>query len=132
VDLDLPATGTCELSTRGRRSGRSRRVEIWYVVVDGQVLLTGTPGPRDWLANLRVQPAAVLHVDGSTRDIEVVATEVTDAAARRRIITEAWRLQPWYASQSYTLDDWVAGSPVVTLAPVDDPPGGAAPSSRVR
>ena len=30
----LPLTGTCDLSTIGRRSGRPRRVEIWYVLVD--------------------------------------------------------------------------------------------------
>ena len=49
----LPPTGTCEISTLGRRSGRVSRIEIWYVVVDAQIVLTGTPGSRHWLANLR-------------------------------------------------------------------------------
>ena len=45
MDLDdLALTGTCDLSTRGRRSGRWRRVEIWYVIVEGQIVVTGTPG----------------------------------------------------------------------------------------
>ena len=39
MDLDdLPLTGTCDLSTMGRRSGRWRRVEIWYVIIDGQLV----------------------------------------------------------------------------------------------
>lgn len=60
--VSLPPTGTCEVSTVGRHSGRARRVEIWYVVIDGQIVLTGTPGVRHWLANLREHPDAVLHL----------------------------------------------------------------------
>ena len=115
----LPPTGTCEVSTLGRRSGMTRRVEIWYVVVDGQIVLTGTPGARHWLANLREQPEAVLHLREPARDCAVVAREVTDEAARRRVAGQAWRLQPWYAEQPYSIDDWVSGSPMVTLTPTD-------------
>lgn len=113
----LPPTGTCEVSTLGRRSGRTHRVEIWYVVVDGTVVLTGTPGARHWLANLRDHPEAVLHLREPASDVAVTAVEVTDEVARRRIAAEAWRLQPWYEDQPYTLDDWVGGSPMVTLTP---------------
>ena len=113
----LPPTGTCELSTVGRRSGRPRRVEIWYVVVDGQIVVTGTPGARHWLANLRDDPGAVLHLRDPQRDLAVRATEVVESAARRRVAEEAWRLQPWYAEQPYSLEQWVADSPMVTLVP---------------
>ena len=113
----LPLTGTCELSTVGRRSGRPRRVEIWYVVVDGQIVVTGTPGARHWLANLREHPEAVLHLRDPQRDLAVRATEVVESAARRRVAEEAWRLQPWYAEQPYSLEQWVADSPMVTLVP---------------
>ncbi len=113
----LPETGTCDLSTLGRRSGRWRRVETWYVVVDGDVVLTGTPGTRHWLANLRAHPSAVLHLRDPTRDVPVTATEVTDPAERLRIAAEARRLQPWYAEQPFALDDWVEGSPMVRLTP---------------
>ena len=113
----LPPTGTCEVSTLGRRSGRPRRTELWYVVVDGQVVLTGTPGARHWLANLREHPQAVLHLREPACDLEVVAQEVTDEAARRRIVGQAWRVQPWYAAQPFSIDDWVSGSPMVTLTP---------------
>lgn len=113
----LPPTGTCEVSTLGRRSGRIRRVEIWYVVVDGQIVLTGTPGARHWLANLREHPEAVLHLREPASDLAVVAVEVTDVAARRRVAGQAWRLQPWYAAQPHSIDDWVSGSPMVTLTP---------------
>lgn len=114
---ELPSTGTCDLSTLGRTSGAVRRIEIWYVVVDGLLVLTGTPGRRGWLANLRARPEATLHLRDPERDLPVVAREVTDPGERRRIIEGATRAQPWYAEQPYSLDDWVAGSPVVVLTP---------------
>jgi deazaflavin-dependent oxidoreductase (nitroreductase family) len=113
----LPVTGTCDVSTTGRRSGQARRVELWYVVVDGDVVLTGTPGARHWLANVREHPRAVLHLRHPDRDVPVTATEVTDGTRRRRIAEEAWRLQPWYADQPYSIADWVASSPMVVLVP---------------
>ena len=119
-------TGTCELTTVGRRSGLGRRVEIWYVVVDGRVTVTGTPGARNWLANLRENPGAVLHLRDPDRDVAVRAEEVTEGARRRRVATEAWRLQPWYAEQPYTLDDWVTDSPMVVLTPLHTERPGAA------
>ncbi|NHA68344.1 nitroreductase family deazaflavin-dependent oxidoreductase [Phycicoccus flavus] len=112
---DLRPTGSCELTTTGRRSGAGRRIEIWYVVVDGEVVVTGTPGRRDWLANLRADPRARLHLTGPERDVDVVATEVTDPAARRALVREIWRVQPWYSRQGHSLDSWVARAPIVTL-----------------
>jgi deazaflavin-dependent oxidoreductase (nitroreductase family) len=114
---ELPLTGTCDVSAIGRRSGEVRRIEIWYVIVDGQIVLTGTPGPRSWLANLRAHPDAVLHLRDPSRDLVVSAQEVTDQAKRRQIAEEACRLQPWYADQPYAMDDWVADSPMVVLTP---------------
>jgi hypothetical protein len=114
---ELPLTGTCDVSTIGRRTGKVRRIEIWYVIVAGQIVLTGTPGARSWLANLRSHPGAVLHLRDPVRDLQVVAREVTDPAQRRQVAEEAARLQPWYADQPYSVDDWVAGSPMVVLEP---------------
>ncbi len=114
---ELSLTGTCDLDTVGRRSGRSRRVEIWYVVVDRQVVVTGTPGARHWLGNLREHPEAVLRLREPALRLAVSAREVTDPLERRRIAEQAWRLQPWYAEQPYSIDDWIAYSPMVVLAP---------------
>ena len=113
----VPPTGTCNLSTVGRRSGAVRRVEVWYVVVDEQIVLTGTPGVRHWLANLRGCADAVLHLCHPDRDVPVHASEVTDRDARRRIAQEAWGLQPWYAEQPFSVEEWVEGSPMVVLTP---------------
>lgn len=115
--VELPSTGTCDLRTIGRRSGQGRLVEIWYVVVDGQIVLTGTPGARHWLANLREHPGAVLRLRDPERDLAVMAEEVTDRAKRRHVAEEAFRLQPWYAHQPYSIEEWVTSSPMVVLRP---------------
>lgn len=120
----MPATGTCDLSTVGRRSGAVRRVETWYVVVDARIVVTGTPGPRDWLANLRREPGAVLHLRDPARDLPVTAQEVTGRSDRLRVVAEAWRLQPWYAEQPFSVEEWVAGSPMVVLVPAGADHGG--------
>ena len=126
----MPATGTCVLRTVGPRTGRSRLVELWYVVVEAELVLTGTPGPRAWRANLRVNPAAVVRLPDPEGERAVVAREVTDPHRRRRIIDEAWRLQPWYAEQPYSVEEWVASSPVVVLDP-HGPSGGTSETIRV-
>ncbi|GAA2017830.1 hypothetical protein GCM10009740_01720 [Terrabacter terrae] len=85
--------------------------------MDGRIVVTGTPGARHWLANLREHAGAVLHLREPVQHLEVLAEEVTDAATRRRIAEQAWRVQPWYATQGYSVEDWVSGSPMVLLTP---------------
>ncbi len=113
----LPSTSVCDLTTTGRRSGRPARIEIWFVVVDGRVVLTGTPGRRDWLANLRADPRATLHLRDPDQDVAVVAEEVTDPTDRRALVRGVWRVQPWYSRQGDGIDAWVARAPIVVLRP---------------
>ena len=105
---------TCDITTTGRASGKPRRIEIWYFMVDGLVYITGTPGPRDWYANLLVQPSMVFHVkEGAQADLPARAIPITDATERRRILGAVMRGNSWFSAQSYDLDAWVAGSPRV-------------------
>ena len=41
-----------DITTTGRKTGRPRRKEIWFHNIDGHLYITGTPGRRDWYANL--------------------------------------------------------------------------------
>jgi deazaflavin-dependent oxidoreductase (nitroreductase family) len=107
---------TCDITTTGRASGQPRRIEIWYFVVGEQVYLTGTPGPRDWYANLQAQPRLVFHVkEGAQADLPARALLITDPTERRRIMGEVMRSNSWFRSQSYDLDAWVASSPLVEV-----------------
>ena len=52
--------------------------------VEGRFFITGTPMPRDWMANLRVDPRIVVHVkQGVHADVSGQAIEVDDEELRR-------------------------------------------------
>ncbi len=61
------ADHTVDITTTGARSGRPRRIEIWFHNVDGTVYLTGLPGPRDWYANLMADPRLTFHLKHGVR-----------------------------------------------------------------
>ena len=52
---------TIDITTIGRASGEPRRIEIWFHNIDGHIYITGTPGRRDWYANLRADPNFTFH-----------------------------------------------------------------------
>lgn len=101
---------TIDITTVGRKTGRERRIEIWFHYVDGEVYLTGLPCTRDWYANLKANPAFTFHLKESTQaDIPATATLITDETERREIMTKILH-KPDRMSQ---LEAWVAGSPLV-------------------
>jgi hypothetical protein len=115
MDLDsatlaqLRRTRTIDLTTRGRRSKRSARIEIWWFYVDGRFIITGTPGPRDWYANILDDPAVIIHANGGDYPARAVPIDderiraavfdhpdtrwYTSQAERRRLIDEAPMIQ---------------------------------------
>ena len=101
---------TVDITTYGRRSGLPRRIEIWWFRVEGRFIITGTPGRRDWMANLRADPRLVVHVNG--HDIEATASLVHDAAFRRRVFTQPHT--SWYRTQEQ-LEELVSIAPMVEV-----------------
>ena len=111
LDLDrLGRTLTVDITTTGRQSGRPSRIEIWWFRIDGRFVITGTPGPRDWYANLLADPRLTVHVDGM--DLRARAVPVTDAAFRRTVMTHP--RTSWYATQA-DLDALVETAPMVEV-----------------
>ena len=105
---------TIDITTTGRRSGQPRRIEIWMMVVDDRFFITGTPGPRDWLANLRADPEFVVHVRTTTpADLDAVASEVVDEPTRRVVLEHL--TTSWYRGQA-PLDELVATAPMVEVS----------------
>ena len=77
VQAALATDMTIDITTIGRRSGESRRIEIWFLNVDGVIYITGTPGPRDWFANLAADPSLIFHLKESVvADLPATATIV--------------------------------------------------------
>lgn len=98
---------TIDITTTGAKTGRPRRIETWAWVDGDTVYLTGSPGRRDWYANLVANPDFTLHLKrGIEPDVPVRARPIVDPADRRTIFD---RLRPAQA------DAWTAGSPLVEV-----------------
>jgi hypothetical protein len=115
----LESERTIDITTTGRTSGRPHRIEMWFHNLDGRLYLTGTPGTRDWYANLQVHPAFTFHLKGRVRaDLPARATAIVAPPQRRTILARLLdRL-----GRAADLDAWVRGSPLVEVEILDPEP----------
>jgi len=104
----LAADRTVDITTTGAKSGEPRRIETWTWIAGGVVYLTGSPGRRDWYANLKANPGLVLHVKrGEHVDLPARARPIEDPAERREIFGRLL--------SSGDVEAWIADSPLVEL-----------------
>ena len=104
---------TIDITTTGRHSGDARRIEIWMLVVDDRFFITGTPGPRCWLANVRNDPRVVVHVkNGMQADLVAWGHEVADQATREMVLSHD--AAQWYRTQA-PVETLVVKSPMIEL-----------------
>jgi deazaflavin-dependent oxidoreductase (nitroreductase family) len=101
---------TIDITTTGARSGEPRRIEIWAWPLGDVLYLTGSPGRRDWYANLKADPEFTLHLKGGiAADVTAHARPIEDPAKRRDVLTRL------LADSSYDLEGWIAGAPLVEV-----------------
>lgn len=113
VQRALENDRTVDITTAGRTSGQPRRIEIWQYRYDGRTFLSGSPGTRDWYANLLADPEFTFHLKGSaTADLPATARPITDDAERREVIAG---ILDDLGRGSENLDDWVANSPLTEV-----------------
>ncbi len=103
---------TIDITTIGRTSGLPRRIETWFYRVDDQIYLTGSPGRRDWYANLLANPGFTFHLKQSVAaDLPARATPITRREERRaifeRILSDL--------GGSANLQAWLEGSPLMVV-----------------
>lgn len=106
---------TIDITTTGRKSGKPRRIETWFRRVGDRYYLTGTPGPRDWYANLLVNPDFTFHLKQTAQaDLPARARPITDEDERRQILSDSSMV--WYQNQVGGVEPLVEGSPLVEVA----------------
>ena len=99
---------TIDITTTGAKSGRPRRIETWAWVDGGTLYLTGSPGRRDWYANLKSNPDLTVHLKrGARADVPGRARPIEDPAERRAVFSRV--------AGAYDLEAWIAGSPLVEV-----------------
>ncbi len=114
---------TIDIITTGAKSGLPRRTEIWFTNVDGRIIICGTPGatgdkgprtPRDWLANLKANPAFTFCLKESLHaELPARAVEIVDPADRRYLMSAP--ATQWYRDQVESLEELVQHSPIVEV-----------------
>lgn len=94
IDI-TPAAGTSEriidITTLGRRTGRARRIEIFFYRAAGATYLCSGAGgaATDWHANLLANPNFTFHLKNGIRaDLPARATPVTAPAERQAVLAE--------------------------------------------
>ena len=108
----LESDRTIDITTTGRKSGEPQRLEIWFHNVDGRIFITGTPGRRDWHANLLADPAFTFHLKESIQaDVPAVAHPIVDPVERRAVF-EVLLHRLGYLDR---IDTWIADSPLVEV-----------------
>jgi deazaflavin-dependent oxidoreductase (nitroreductase family) len=113
VQRALENDRTIDITTTGRNSGQPRRIEIWRYRYDGRTFLSGSPGTRDWYANLLVNPEFTFHLKGSAQaDLPAVAKPITEEGERREVI--AGILED-LGRGSTNFEEWVASSPLAEV-----------------
>ena len=104
---------TIDITTTGRNSGLPRRIEIWRYRHDGRTFLSGSPGTRDWYANLLRNPEFTFHLKGSVQaDLPAVARPITDEAERRDVMQG---ILEDLGRGTGDFEEWVARSPLVEV-----------------
>jgi deazaflavin-dependent oxidoreductase (nitroreductase family) len=117
----LDRGGIADITTIGRKTGRPRRIEIYFHQFDGNYYLTGRHGAkRDWEANIIANPEFTLHLKrGVSADVVVVGEPEPDPEERarilRRALIESWDSPPDRVEAS--LHKWVEGSPFIKFVP---------------
>ena len=108
-----------DITTKGRKTGQARRIEIGIWPLSDGFAISGRPGrPRGWYANLRANPDFTVHLKQSIQaDLPAKAIPVTSSADRRRIISEIAQRR---TGQQMDVEAWVAGSPLVRVEFRDD------------
>ena len=102
-----------DITTRGRHTGQSRRIEIRFHNIEGHLYITGRPPRRrDWYANLLAHPEFTFHLKESIKaDLPARATPILDQARRRAILAAIHQKR----GISHDVEAWVESSPLVAV-----------------
>lgn len=111
---------TIDITTTGAKTGRQRRIEIWFYRVDGEIHLSSQPAVRAWYANLLANPAFTFHLKNGVRaDLAARAEPVLDLTDRRRVFGSIVddlnhpRHRAYLAQPVEPVEQWVEGSPLM-------------------
>lgn len=103
------------LTTRGRRTGKSHTVELWFALADGKIYLSHEGEYTDWMKNIARRDTVGVRIDALT--FEAKAKIVSKGASRE--LGERTLYEKYYGGASKeVIDDWFELSTVIELTPL--------------
>ena len=76
------------ITTTGRKSGRPHRRDVRLYSLDGRFYITGSPGRRDWYANLLADTRFTVHLKGESQTIlDATAYPIREASGRLTVLS---------------------------------------------
>jgi deazaflavin-dependent oxidoreductase (nitroreductase family) len=139
METRLAREAYCYLTTTGRRSGRPRRIEIWFAAGEAPspviYLLAGGRERAGWVQNLRADPRVTVEIGdrpfaGVARVLEAGAEEAT----ARQLVYEKYRaeddLEEWRDTALPIAIDLAARPPPPSASPFTAATAGMASSPR--
>lgn len=114
------AARTVDITTIGAKTGRERRIEIWFYRVDDEIYLTTQPASRSWYANLLSHPQFTFHLKNSVRaDLTATAEPVLGRGDRQRVFEaiiadlDHPRHSAYISQPVQPLEEWMDRSPLM-------------------
>lgn len=105
-----------DITTTGRKTGQPRRIEIWFHNLGGRIFISGSPGRRDWYANLLAHPEFIFHLKQSTRaDLPARARPILAGPERRTVLAQIVA----GVGRDSDLETWLTDSPLVEVEFLD-------------
>ncbi|MBI2648301.1 MAG: nitroreductase family deazaflavin-dependent oxidoreductase [Thaumarchaeota archaeon] len=103
------------LTTRGRKTGKSHTVELWFAFAAGKIYLSHEGEHTDWMKNLRKTDSVGARIDSVKFDAK--ATIVGEGSSRE--LGKRARYEKYYKPASKeVIDDWFELSTVIELTPL--------------
>jgi deazaflavin-dependent oxidoreductase (nitroreductase family) len=103
MDARLARERFCYLTTTGRRTGRPRRIEIWFAAAEGSDVIYMMAGGREragWVQNLRAEPRVTVEIgDRRFAGIARIVADPAEEETARRLVYQKYRddddLEEW-------------------------------------
>ena len=112
IENAIKADTIIDITTIGKKTGKSHRIEIAFHNFDGRLYISGLPGKRDWYANLVAKPEFIFHLKQSAKaDIPARAIPIIDQATRKQVLTKV--VAKW--GRQTELQAFLKSSPLVEV-----------------
>lgn len=84
------------LTTRGRKSGLPREIEIWFTQHDGRFYLIAEYATSHWLQNLQADPSASIRVAGENISVQArVVHRETESELHQTVVDLSTKKYGW-------------------------------------